>query len=49
LFVILQEMTEVMPMTPLTAIAATPRKETETKFIFNPATGKVSNHLSSGF
>ncbi|XP_026675758.1 AF4/FMR2 family member 4 [Diaphorina citri] len=46
---ILKEMTEVMPMTPLTAIAATPRKETETKFIFNPATGKVSNHLSSGF
>ena len=27
--------------TPLTAIAATPRKEIESKFTFNPASGKV--------
>uniref|UniRef100_A0A8D8VCW2 Uncharacterized protein n=1 Tax=Cacopsylla melanoneura TaxID=428564 RepID=A0A8D8VCW2_9HEMI len=42
---ILKEMTEVMPMTPLTAIAATPRKETESKFTFNPATGKMESLL----
>lgn len=27
--------------TPLTAIAATPRKEVESKFTFNPVSGKV--------
>jgi hypothetical protein len=36
-------MTEVMEMTPITGIA-TPRKETESKFIFNPV-HKVSFNL----
>lgn len=32
--------------TPLSVIAATPRKELENKFIFNPYTNKVSIQLS---
>jgi len=40
----LQEMTEVMDMTPITGIA-TPRKETESKFTFNPL--KVRQNQSS--
>ncbi|XP_063987696.1 AF4/FMR2 family member lilli isoform X10 [Diachasmimorpha longicaudata] len=37
---ILKEMT--MPPTPLTAIAQTPRKETESKFTFNPVLAKLT-------
>ncbi|KAL1110439.1 hypothetical protein AAG570_007970 [Ranatra chinensis] len=45
---ILKEMTDLSMMTPLTAIAATPRKEVETKFNFNPETfqGPVVKHVS---
>ena len=47
LFLSFQEMT--VPLTPLTAIAQTPRKEQESKFTFNPHLAKVridqSTHL----
>jgi len=42
----LQEMTEVMDMTPITGIA-TPRKETENKFNFNSL--KVRQNQSSSW
>ena len=42
----LQEMTEVMDMTPITGIA-TPRKDTESKFTFNPL--KVRQNQSSSW